>query len=294
LKPARECTIILSIQLIEDNAMKPLCELDYPWKLLISMFLIVLTSGFIVAELYLKHTTELADGKEGLGMDDITITFHGNGVPLLKRKISPGGSMRKYFSVNATETDLKADDVRDIERVIAWIDSGAPESAYKIDDEKRKSEGIGTILDMHGCTDCHSSESHMRHNMHDYPLETFAQVHAFAKPDSGGIDTGRLLSLSHYHLIGMGLMFLAAGVAVALTLWPKWLRAALVVGGQASILLDIFGWWGVKWYGAPLSPVVMLGGILMAASFFGAIGAAFWDLWIRKPVMHEPPKVLEP
>jgi hypothetical protein len=47
----------------------------------------------------------------------------------------------------------------------------------------------------------------------------------------------------------------------------------------------------VKWYGAPLSPVVMLGGAMMAAAFFGAIGAAFWDLWIRKPKPHEAPTI---
>ena len=46
--------------------MKPLCELDLPWKLLVSMFLFVLTSGFVMSELYLKHTAELMDGKEGV------------------------------------------------------------------------------------------------------------------------------------------------------------------------------------------------------------------------------------
>ncbi|HLX60904.1 MAG TPA: phage holin family protein [Planctomycetota bacterium] len=268
--------------------MKPLCELDYPWKLLISMFLIVLTSGFVVAELYLKHTTELADGKPGLSMDDITITFHGNGVPLLRRKIAPGGSMRKYFSVNSSEEELKPDDLKDIERMIAWVDKGAPQDEYTVKDEKKKAESISLLFDTHGCTDCHSRESTMRHNMHDYPLEKFEQVVEYTKPNSSSMDTGRLLSLSHYHLIGMGMMFLAAGAAVALTLWPKWLRAALVVGGQLSILLDIFGWWGVKWYGAPLSPIVMAGGGLMAASFFASVGAAYWDLWIRKPKAVAP------
>lgn len=263
--------------------MKPLCELDYPWKLLISMFLIVLTSGFVVAELYLKHTTEFADGKPGLGMDDITIAFHGNGVPLLKRKVDTGGSMRKYFSLTESADALKPDEIKDIQRLIAWVDKGAPESEYKIEDKEKKGESIETILSMHGCVDCHSKDSNMRHNMHDYPMESFAEVSKFTSKDSSGMDTGRLLSLSHYHLIGMGMMFLCAGAAVALTLWPKWLRAALVVGGQLSILLDIFGWWGVKWYGAPLSPVVMAGGALMAACFFASVGAAYWDLWIRRP-----------
>ncbi len=262
--------------------MKPLSELDLPWKLLISMFLIVLSSGFLAAELYLKHTTEMADGKEGLSMDDITITFHGNGVPILKRKIGVGGSMRRYFDINGAAEDLKPEDIKDIERVVAWIDRGAPEADYKIDDEKRKNEGIGNIIEKHGCTDCHSRDSTMRHKMPDYPLESFADVSKFTQAASAGMDKGRLLSLSHIHLLGMGMMFMLLGMAIASTQWPVWMRAGLIVGGHLSILLDILGWWGVREFGASMSPVVMAGGALMAVCFLGSVAGSFYDLWIRK------------
>lgn len=263
--------------------MKPLCELDLPFKLLFSGFLLVLTCGFIAAELYLKHTTEMADGKEGLSVDDITITFHGNGVPLLKRKIAPGGSMRRYFNINGVAEDLKPEDIKDIDRIVAWVEKGAPEDEYKIADEAKKKEGIGYMLESHGCTDCHSRDSTMRHNMHDYPLESFADVSQFTSKASSGMDKGRLLALSHIHLLGMGMMFMLLGLAVALTQWPVWVRASLIVGGQLSILFDIFGWWGVREYGAPMAWMVMVGGILMAASFVGSVAGSYFDLWLRKP-----------
>jgi hypothetical protein len=88
--------------------------------------------------------------------------------------------------------------------------------------------------------------------------------------------------LSHVHLLGMGMMFLLAGAAVALTVWPKWIRCALIVGGLSSILFDIFGWWGVKYGGSAWSPVVMVSGILMAASFGGSVFVAMYDMWMRK------------
>jgi len=38
--------------------MTSLHSLELPWKLLITLFLIVLSSGFVVSELYLMHTTK--------------------------------------------------------------------------------------------------------------------------------------------------------------------------------------------------------------------------------------------
>ena len=55
--------------------MKPLGEMELPWKLLVTCFLIVLTSGFIVAELYLMHTTEMTDGKKGMTMTTSRSSF---------------------------------------------------------------------------------------------------------------------------------------------------------------------------------------------------------------------------
>ena len=112
-----------------------LCELDLPWKLLVSLFLIVLTSGFVTAELYLKHTTEMADGKEGLSMDDITITFHGSDMPRLKQQIL--GPMKKYFTESQDVSSLKPNEIADIEKVVAWIDKGAPKDEYQYEDPEK-------------------------------------------------------------------------------------------------------------------------------------------------------------
>lgn len=269
--------------------MKPLSQLDLPGKLLFSMFLLVLSCGFVVAELYLHHTTEFADGKPGLGMDDITAQFHGKGTPVLKLKVL--GSMKKYFSESQSADNLKKDEEEDIARIVAWVDKGAPEAEYEVKKTKEMSEddfsakkkvSISAILSNRGCIDCHARDSVMRHNMHDYPLETYADVMQYGVTEKG-MDTGRLLALSHIHLLGMGMMFMLLGLAVSLTQWPVWLRAALIVGAHSSILLDIFGWWGVKWFGAPLSPVVMAGGVLMGVSFGISVFISYWDLWIRKP-----------
>lgn len=269
--------------------MKPLCELDLPWKLLVSTFLIVLTSGFVAAELYLKHTTEMADGKEGLSMDDITITFHGSDFPKLKQQVM--GPMKKYFTESQDVAMLKPDEIADIEKVVAWVEKGAPKDEYQYEDREKNKNSISSILNLRGCIDCHAADATMKGNKHDSPLDTYDNVYKFAQknPKPVPMDKGRLLSLSHIHLLGMGMMFMLLGIAVASTQWAVWIRSVLIVSGNLSILLDIFGWWGVRQLGASMAPIVMAGGALMAFSFVGSVAASYYDLWLRKP----KPKPLE-
>jgi mono/diheme cytochrome c family protein len=260
--------------------MTPLPSLELPWKLLITLFLIVLSSGFVVSELYLMHTTEMADGKPGMSLEDITLTFHGDPkATRLKHMVL--GPMKKYFSDDESTT-LKAAEQADLDAVVAWSDNKAPEIQYWDPVEKdKKPAAIFNIFNDHNCFNCHAPDATMKGNKKDSPLDTYAGVSKFTKPNTG-MDTGRLLMLSHVHLLGMGMMFLLAGAAVALTVWPKWIRCALIVGGLSSILFDIFGWWGVKYGGGAWSPVVMVGGILMAASFGGSVFVAMYDMWMRK------------
>ncbi len=116
--------------------MKPLNALELPWKLLITGFLIVLSSGFLVSEIYLQYTTSHADGKEGLSVDDITFTFYGDRTKTgLKKQVQ--GSMKKYFAEGSDEKNLTQQDLADIEAVIKWNDS-----ISQVKDEKKNEEGF--------------------------------------------------------------------------------------------------------------------------------------------------------
>ena len=263
--------------------MPTLSSLPLPWKLLITLFLIVLSAGFAVSELYLMHTAEMADGKEGMSLDDITITFHGDKTRTRLRSQATG-AMKKYFSAEEEPDKLTDAEQVEFKTLLAWNDAGAPESEFWDKAEKSKKPGpIFTILDTH-CMSCHSPEGMKK----DDALDTFAGVSKFTEPDTG-IEVGRLLMLSHVHLLGMGMMFLLVGAAVAMSSFPTWMRCTLIVGGLSSILFDIFGWWGVKYFGAGFSPIVMLGGVAMVGAFAGSVFVAMYDMWVRKRGMGVPP-----
>jgi len=259
--------------------MPPLNQLNLAWKLLISLFLVVLSSGFAVAHKYLDHTTEMADGKPGLTMDDITAQFHGDRTKTELKKQVLGG-MKKFFSEDKDVSKLTPEDHADIAKVVAWNDNGAREEEFWNVKNHNDSDPkyIVNVLYNNNCLNCHG-EGGKKHK--DSPLDTYAAITRFTKGDEG-IDEGRLLMLSHVHLLGMGMMFLLSGAAVAMTQFPMGLRCLVICGGMGSILLDIFGWWAVKYGGAPFAPLVMAGGMLMALSFGASVAAALFDLWLRR------------
>jgi hypothetical protein len=254
-------------------------NLDLPWKLLLTFFLLVLSSGFVVSELYLKHVTEMADEVEGLSLRDITLTFHGDKTNTVLKKQVLGG-MKKFFQEDKDLARLTPQDQADIDAVIAWNDAGAPEHGFwdpTLKDKDKNPRAIINIFYENNCLDCHAPGGKKK----DSPLDSYAATAKFTKPDTG-MDKGRLLMLSHVHLLGMGMMFLILGAAVAMSIWPAWLRCALIVGGLVSVLIDIFGWWGVKYGGPAWSPVVLASGVLMAVAFGGSVFVAIFDLWLRK------------
>jgi hypothetical protein len=263
--------------------MKKLSQLELPFKLLVTMFLIVLSCGFAVAHLYLQFTTEMADGKPGLGLDDITYTYHGNPTATTFKHFATG-PMKKYFSEVEDDTKLNAEEIADFEQVIKWNDEGAKEAGYwdpELKGADKNPKSVYRILLNRGCLDCHAADATMKGNKKDSPLDSFANISKFTKPDTG-MPVGRLLALMHIHLLGMGMMVTLVGTAVAFTSWPTKVRCALIVGGLSSVLFDVLGWSAVKFGGGTFSPLVMLGGGLMAAYFAISVPASLYDIWLRK------------
>ncbi len=257
-----------------------------PHKCLVTMFLIVLSAGFFTAHLYLHHTVNLADGKETAfpTTRDITLHFHGQpGTTRLRNQSL--GAMKKYYSMAEDPNDLDELEQQNLKAVLEWNDKGAPEKDYwEFNAEKGRHTytKVGLILSDSGCFDCHTRESTMKGNKKDSPLDTYQDIVKFTKEDQG-MSKGRLLMLSHVHLLGMSLMFLGLGFFLVNSTWSVSIRTGLVVGGFASILVDIGGWWAVKYGGGGWAWLVMAGGLFMGMTFGVSTLLVLFDLWFKKP-----------
>jgi hypothetical protein len=258
--------------------MQTLRALDGPTRVLVTAVLAVLTAGFVVSELYVADTLRRAGG--GLGLRAVTLTYHGDPTSsVLEHKAT--GSMRRYFSAFEDAQQLTDDERADLERVVAWAKAGAPEAEYWDLAARRKAPGpILTIFTRRGCLECHSPLATVVGNKRDSPLDTYADARRQAQPERG-METRRLLLLSHVHLLGLGVVFLLTGAAAVATSCAPRVRASAAVVGPLGALLTIGGWWLTRAYGLLGAPLVLLGALLMALGFCASLTLALVEMWVN-------------
>ncbi len=245
-----------------------------PLKAVITAYLVVLSVGFGLS--HVKLHMALGDGNTSLFPSTEVIAEHFRGEARLKRVVL--NEMKPYFSASE-DTQLKPNEQKKVDTVVDWVRRGAPEEEYW-DKQSHAPAKILTILNDAGCIDCHSPNATRNGNKKDSPLDTYAAIQKFTEPGSKA-DVARLVTHSHIHLFGMSFIFLSIALPLAFTGWSVPLRTLLSVSGFASILLDVGGWWAVRYGGAPFVPMVMAGGTLMAASFGFGVLAVLTDLWLR-------------
>jgi len=228
-------------------------------KLLYTSFLLLMGIGYLMALVYLYTQHEWHDKKPGLSVEDVVDTYYGNRSGT-KLEGAIRGPMASFI------------DASDRHVVVAWLQSGAPKTAY--------GTTIRPIL-AKTCLKCHTPASGLK--VPD--LSSYAGVRQVAEVDVGeSIHT--LMKISHIHLFGIGLVALAIGLIFRLAVLPRWLKGALMVLPFAAILADIVAWFLTKWDPVYAYTVVTAGGILGAA--WGAqILISLFQLWFRRAL--KPP-----
>ncbi len=235
------------------RALPALRNASVSTKLLYTSFLIVVGIGLIAALSYLYLTHAGLDGKPGLDVNDIVISYYGNrsGTAL---ESAIRGPMSPHIKV--LERDI----------VAAWLTSGASRTGY---------EALVKPILKKDCMACHSAAASA--SLKTPNLSTFSDLQKFTV-----INTGKsllsLVELSHIHLFGISLLLITVGlIFVRAELWP-WLHYVLIVLPFAAMLADIFSWFLTKFY--PLyAYVVVIGGALMVSSIGAQILISLYQLW---------------
>ncbi|TAL91456.1 MAG: hypothetical protein EPN69_10215 [Rhodanobacter sp.] len=189
-------------------------------RTLFGLVLVVLGLGYVMAIGYLYMTHTGLDGKSGVTVQDLSISYYGNrsGTRLEQMLRGPMSGMR-------SEEDLN--------KIVAWLKSGADQAGYD--------KTIHPIIEKK-CARCHSAKSGM--NLPDFT--TYAGIRAVAKVDTGmSIET--LVKLSHIHLFGIGLVTFVLGFVFTFTALPAWLKNIVIVAPFAAVVVDIATWFLTKW-----------------------------------------------
>ncbi len=230
-------------------------------RLLYTLFILLLATGYLFAMTLLYITVAVEDGKPGLSIKDISNKYRGeHSTTRLEQAL--GSIMVPY----RTDGEYK--------KIVQWINSGATEARFALE--------VRPILDAK-CIACHNPGSGL--NIPDFT--EFANVKELVVMDTG--DTfATLVRVSHIHIFGLGMIFYLLGRIFVLTEMPVRLKRIIVVVPFAAIAMDIGSWWFTKYSMNLFAYIVMIGGFIMGLSFAFQSLISLYQMWFFKyPVRQD-------
>ncbi len=237
--------------------MITLRDLPLPFRALFSSFLVLIGIAYLTA-LSLLFLTEIRPhlAMKQTVIQDITQQYHG--LPNNTRlEVALKGSMSTMASAEERN------------RIIAWIHQGAPLDGFA---------AVAPIFKNNWAV-CHNPQ-----NNRSIPnLTSYDEIKKLVHTDTGE-DIVQLARVSHIHLFGISLIFIATGTIFALSSTPAWFRAVVVAVPYLTIVLDIGSWWLTKYLSPTFAWIVFGGGAAMGAALALQILIPLWEMW-SDPVM---------
>lgn len=233
-----------------------LYKLPLPLKAVVSLTLIVLGIGYMIAMVNLYLTYNMTDGEPGLTVADLERAFYGNrDNTRLAAKIH-GGSMEQFLPKPG-----------DKEKVLSWIQDGAAREGYV--------ETVQPILTAN-CVRCHNPEGLQRFA----PLTSYEEVMVVTQ-----IDRGEPVSLwarvAHTHMQSIGLIFLVLGTVFSFTSWSANMKTVVVVSPFLALILDFGARFTAKYL--PVTVYLMLASGAVIGILFGVmVLVPLYEMWLKK------------
>ena len=233
-------------------------ELPISMRTLFTGALLVVGLGYVFAMLYVFVAHSGADGKPGLSVDDIKITYSGS-----KETTQLEKALRGPMSGMLPQKDLAA--------MLDWIRDGAIKKTYTASVESIVADN---------CLSCHDGS-----NPHLSNLDGFENIHEVVAQDTGA-DLFTLVRVSHIHLFGLTFIFFIVGFIFSHAyLRPLWLKSLIIATPFAGVIADVLGWYVTKVY-TPFAWVVLIAGAFNGLSFAVMWVISMYQMWIYRMPEH--------
>jgi hypothetical protein len=233
-------------------------ELPIGMRTLFTGALMVLGLGYLFAALYVFAAHSGADGKPGLSVDDIKITYSGSTEVTALEK-----ALRGPMSGMLPQKDLAT--------MLEWIRSGADKRSY--------SATIESIVDTN-CLSCHDGS-----NPHLSNLDGYEKISEVVAQDTGA-DLFTLVRVSHIHLFGLTFIFFILGFIFSHAyLRPLWLKLVIIAAPFAGVIMDVLGWYVTKVF-TPFAWVVLIAGVINGLSFAAMWVVSMYQMWFYRLPDH--------
>lgn len=227
-------------------------------RVLFTGTLLAIGMGYFFALIYVYTSDAGKDGKPGLSVEDIVISYGGStqGTQL---EAALQGAMSGMLSES------------DNDQIVDWVKDGAGKAGYE--------SGIEAIIQLN-CLDCHDGS-----NPHLSNLDGFENLQTVVVQDTGK-PLHTLVRVSHIHLFGVTFIFFIVGFIYSHA-WvrPVWLKSTIMLLPFLSILADVMSWYFTKMYSG-FAWVVLIAGGLMGLSFTVMWLTSMYQIWFYTPPDH--------
>ena len=233
-------------------------ELPISMRTLFTGALLVVGLGYVFAMLYVFVAHSGADGKPGLSVEDIKITYSGS-----KETTQLEKALRGPMSGMLPQKDLAV--------MLDWIRDGAIKKTYTASVESIVADN---------CLSCHDGS-----NPHLSNLDGYENIIEVVTQDTGA-DLFTLVRVSHIHLFGLTFIFFIVGFIFSHSyVRPLWLKSAIIATPFAGVIADVLGWYVTKVY-TPFAWVVLIAGALNGLSFAVMWVISMYQMWIYRMPEH--------
>lgn len=276
-----------------------LADCSVPAKVLLTLFLVLVGAGYLVAVLNIYERHHDADGDPALTTDDIRCVYHGMHKvasgdaslrppsPMLKA-VLPGGTMRKQLEKGG-EPAIRA--------LITWLEAGAKEADFDRADTPRPGDPSPQDVIAKQCVRCHNAQSGDATDIPYAPdrdaAPQFAMVTAKAasvlepttQPSQPAyiapMSFAQLVQVTHAHILTIPIVALIVGGLFLLTGLPAWIKLVLGPLPMLAVVCDIASWWLARPF-EPFIHVIAAAGAVFGASFGLQILCVFGSLWFGR------------
>jgi len=233
-------------------------ELPVSMRVLFTGALMVFGLGYLFAALYVFAAHSGADGKPGLSIDDIRITYSGS-----KETTHLESALRGPMSGMLPQNDLA--------EMLDWVRGGADKRIYQA--------RIETIV-ADNCLDCHDGS-----NPHLANLDGYENIMSTVAINTGA-DIFTLVRVSHIHLFGLTFIFFIVGFIFSHAfLRPIWLKCTIMATPFVGVSADVLGWYVTKVFD-PFAWVVLIAGFFNALAFAVMWFVSMYQMWLYKLPEH--------
>ena len=242
--------------------MRLLNKLSFSEKLLHTGFIFLVCIGLLAAEAYLYVTHTGLDGKSGVTLKDVQISYYGD---------RSSSKLQTVLPTMFTNAGIPKAQWPQLKQTIGhWVAGGQTKAEYETQ--------IKPIIAQH-CLMCHSVA--MSKQLHNPPLATYEDVKSVAKVNTG-MSYSSMFMGGMVHLTMLGVIFWIAGWLFLQTRVNDQIKAISVLTPFLAMLLDYSGWFLTK-QNPNFAWMVLVGGALSCPIAMLEMGVSLLDMWIGLP-----------